>query len=178
MKNFILLFASVLMIGSAVAADLEAVVVNAEEGVSNGQIDLVMNGGVAPFVYSWVGPDGFISSDEDLMDLAPGIYTVTVSDNYCGIASLEVEVIEEEENSSGIDEDSVLDIVLYPNPTSGLFFITSNLSVDVVVYNVIGEQLFVGTNVKQVDLSNHPAGIYMVQLNTSEGTVIRKITLQ
>ncbi|MDA7803237.1 T9SS type A sorting domain-containing protein [Crocinitomix sp.] len=178
MKKFILLFAGVIVLGTAFADDLEVIVIDSEIGVNSGQIDLTLNGGVGPFAYSWIGPDGFTSVDEDLIDLAPGTYTVTVSDKYCGVATLVVEVDEEDPNSSSIIEDNILDIVLYPNPSSGLFFINSNLNVDVVVYNVIGEQLFSGKNVKQVDLSNQPAGIYMVQMNTSEGTITRKITIQ
>ncbi|UPT68693.1 MAG: Ig-like domain-containing protein [Sphingobacteriales bacterium JAD_PAG50586_3] len=46
----------------------------------DGAIDLVINGGVAPFTISWVGPNGFASSTEDISNLCAGAYTVTVTD--------------------------------------------------------------------------------------------------
>lgn len=50
-------------------------------GVSNGTIDLTIDGGTAPFTISWTGPEGFASSSEDLIGLAVGCYDVTVVDN-------------------------------------------------------------------------------------------------
>ncbi|KIC89038.1 hypothetical protein, partial [Flavihumibacter sp. ZG627] len=47
---------------------------------SNGAIDLSIAGGTAPYTISWSGPNGFNSNDEDLTNLAPGVYTVTVTD--------------------------------------------------------------------------------------------------
>ncbi|MBK7944299.1 MAG: gliding motility-associated C-terminal domain-containing protein [Flavobacteriales bacterium] len=46
-----------------------------------GAIDLGLNGGAAPYNFSWSGPDGFTASTEDLSGLATGSYTVQVSDN-------------------------------------------------------------------------------------------------
>lgn len=179
MKNIILLIFVTLAGNFVFADDIEATVTNADEGEANGAIDLTMNGGVAPFEYSWEGPGGFTSSEEDLTDLVPGIYTLTVKDLYCGIATFEVEV--EEENggsSSSISEETLADIAIYPNPTSGLFFIRSAQTVDVKVYNLIGKVIVEGTNVKQVDLHGQPAGIYMVQLKNEQGVITRKVTLQ
>lgn len=50
-------------------------------GVSNGTIDLTIDGGTEPFVISWTGPDGFVASTEDLASLSVGCYDVTVVDN-------------------------------------------------------------------------------------------------
>ncbi|MDA0973173.1 MAG: gliding motility-associated C-terminal domain-containing protein, partial [Bacteroidetes bacterium] len=56
-------------------------------GLDNGSIDLEMTGGTGTLVYNWMGPDGFISADEDLTDLAPGEYLVDVLDeNGCPFA--------------------------------------------------------------------------------------------
>ncbi|UPT66742.1 MAG: tandem-95 repeat protein [Sphingobacteriales bacterium JAD_PAG50586_3] len=50
----------------------------------DGSIDLVINGGVAPFNISWTGVNGFTSTSEDITGLCAGAYTVTVVDaNNC-----------------------------------------------------------------------------------------------
>ena len=49
-------------------------------GSSDGSIDLTVSGGVAPLTYSWIGPNGFASASQDLINLSAGTYSVTVSD--------------------------------------------------------------------------------------------------
>ncbi|WP_340113603.1 hypothetical protein, partial [Maribellus mangrovi] len=50
--------------------------------------------GLAGYTYSWTGPDGFTSTEQDLTGLAPGIYYVTICDendpNNCADCSAEV----------------------------------------------------------------------------------------
>mgnify|MGYP002078388993 CR=1 FL=1 len=59
---------------------------------TDGAIDLQVNGGFAPFEFSWSGPGGFIASTEDISNLMPGEYCVTVKDALCGVATLCVQV--------------------------------------------------------------------------------------
>ncbi len=47
-----------------------------QAGVADGQIDLIMSGGTAPYTYAWSNN----ASSEDLSNLAPGNYAVTISD--------------------------------------------------------------------------------------------------
>jgi gliding motility-associated-like protein len=46
-----------------------------------GEIDITVTGGVPPLDIDWTGPDGFMSTDEDITNLNSGIYTVTVTDD-------------------------------------------------------------------------------------------------
>ena len=53
-------------------------------GLNNGIIDLTTSNGTPPYVYSWGGPNGFISNQEDISDLEAGDYIVSVTDqNNC-----------------------------------------------------------------------------------------------
>jgi gliding motility-associated-like protein len=46
-----------------------------------GEIDVTVTGGHAgTYTYSWTGPDGFTSNDEDLTGLNSGVYTLAVTD--------------------------------------------------------------------------------------------------
>jgi gliding motility-associated-like protein len=47
---------------------------------NNGSINLDVRGGVLPITYSWTGPNAFVSTAEDLANLAPGVYDVIVTD--------------------------------------------------------------------------------------------------
>ncbi|GAL85765.1 RHS repeat-associated core domain-containing protein [Sporocytophaga myxococcoides] len=54
------------------------------KGLQNGAINMTIAGGTAPYTILWTGPSGFTSALEDLSDLAPGTYSVTVTDaNNC-----------------------------------------------------------------------------------------------
>ncbi|MCF8374699.1 MAG: T9SS type A sorting domain-containing protein [Bacteroidales bacterium] len=56
-------------------------------GNINGAINLTVMGGTAPYTYSWVGPTPFTSAMEDLVGLAAGMYSVTVTDAHGCIAT-------------------------------------------------------------------------------------------
>lgn len=51
-------------------------------GDGDGAIDLEIDGGVAPITIAWTGPNGFVSDQATLVDLEPGIYGVTVTDDF------------------------------------------------------------------------------------------------
>ncbi len=53
-------------------------------GYADGSIDLTVSGGTGPYTFSWTGPGGFTSANEDISGLSTGTYNVTVSDaNNC-----------------------------------------------------------------------------------------------
>lgn len=49
-------------------------------GADDGAVDATVNGGTAPYSLTWSGPGGFSASQEDLSDLASGVYTLQVTD--------------------------------------------------------------------------------------------------
>lgn len=53
-------------------------------GYGDGSIDLTVSGGNPGYTFSWTGPNGYTASSEDIFDLVPGAYAVTISDmNAC-----------------------------------------------------------------------------------------------
>lgn len=51
-------------------------------GSNDGAIAITVTGGTTPYTsFSWSGPMSYSSSDEDIINLAPGTYTVTITDN-------------------------------------------------------------------------------------------------
>lgn len=77
--------------------------------------------------------------------------------------------------------------VLVPNPTSGLLklqYVSSAVgSVQISVYNLMGEQVLVSQEATQpigqhsiaLDLTGHPAGIYLVKMEIGGQTFTQKI---
>ncbi len=64
-------------------ADLSASPVSCV-GNGDGSVATLPGGGVAPYAFSWAGPGGFTSVDQDLSNLEPGTYTLTLTDaNNC-----------------------------------------------------------------------------------------------
>ncbi|MDB9966882.1 hypothetical protein OAD44_01575, partial [Flavobacteriaceae bacterium] len=56
-------------------------------GDDDGAIDVTISGGTTGYSYAWTGPNGFSSTSADLTNLAPGAYSLTVTDvNNCPIS--------------------------------------------------------------------------------------------
>jgi len=58
----------------------QLVVKNVCFGQTNGTISIGVTGGTAPYTFLWAGPSGYSSTSEDIINLAAGSYTVTVTD--------------------------------------------------------------------------------------------------
>jgi hypothetical protein len=87
------------------------------------------------------------------------------------------------------DVDLAVNLNVYPNPTRGLFninFISEELdNFEVLIVDAFGKVIiqeskkdFIGEFTKQVDLSEYPRGIYLVQIKTENSFVSKRIVLQ
>lgn len=67
---------------------------------------------------------------------------------------------------------------LYPNPVKDVLNIripASNTLNSVNVFNTLGQQMKVQLTNGQLNMSSLPKGIYLVELNTEKGTIVRKV---
>ena len=72
------------------------------------------------------------------------------------------------------------EIILSPNPFIENFGIKSNRKISqIIIYNIYGQKVeeFLGVNQTQfeVNLVNHPAGVYLVQIVEENKTIVKKI---
>jgi alpha-tubulin suppressor-like RCC1 family protein len=86
-------------------------------------------------------------------------------------------------NAIGISEyteDNLMSI--YPNPTTGIFQIKSDLptsDANIKVYNTHGQTIYESAQfVEEIDLSNQPKGVYFLQIKSQEGIINKKLILQ
>ena len=68
---------------------------------------------------------------------------------------------------------------IYPNPTSGIFTIENAKGITIVIYDVVGKEVYlanVGSNRQQIDISSLTNGVYMAHITNSTGNqVVKKI---
>lgn len=168
MKKLFLLL-SIFTFGNAIADDLTAVVKNTLPGASTGSIDLTVSGGTAPYTYNWSGPNGLTFTTEDISNLASGKYTVTVTDKYCGTATLTVQVTA---SATGITTNETgINLSLSPNPAEGIVLLHSSEPLERASLKIIHLN---GKTVQQIenihgndltlDVSNLSTGIYFIEL--------------
>src|SRR5688572_21531615 len=180
MKQLILTFAFLFSTGMGIASDLTAVVTHASSASGNGSVDLTVGGGIAPFTYKWTGPGGFTAITEDINGLKVGTYTVTVTDNYCGTATLTVQV----DINTGFNaqaEDAFFSV--YPNPVNtGAVTVVSAKPIKDASFrlmNMRGQVVMEGQNLQgstfSIDVSCQPRGIYFMEID--DRTSISRIKL-
>lgn len=175
MKKLILIFTLLAFGTVAMADDLTANVTNTTPGNSTGAVDLTVSGGVAPYTFSWTGPNGNLGTTEDLDNLPEGTYTVTVTDKYCGTATLSVKIAS---SALGInDHSNATNITLSPNPTDNVFTIHADqqlnkAAIHVLAINgkVIYQQENVNGNDFKIDASTLSNGIYFVEVISDHKT--------
>lgn len=81
------------------------------------------------------------------------------------------------------DVNQINDINIYPNPSTGTFYINSNqldnVNYEINVYDMTGQIVKQFTNAKEIDISSLNNGIYYVEISTEKSliTVIKKLSL-
>lgn len=85
-------------------------------------------------------------------------------------------------NTTGIDVDlNVSEIRIYPNPTNGIITVQGKEIQTVEIINISGQiinQLRTNTEEFIIDMSEQPAGIYIVKIETNKGILAKRIILR
>jgi len=88
--------------------------------------------------------------------------------NYCDLNN----------ETTNINEFGETQIVVFPNPTRDAINIVSNLQVNAVLYNSMGQSVLQEINVNRLDLSQFEAGIYHLILTYDNLKFTKKIVKQ
>ncbi len=89
-----------------------------------------------------------------------------------------LQFFEYNEQIIGIEElEAQNNFTVYPNPTMGKIEVKSNENIEyITLKNVLGESLK-QFNTTQLDISNFPVGIYVVEITTDKGSFSQKLLL-
>jgi hypothetical protein len=81
--------------------------------------------------------------------------------------------------STGLSEmnRSENDISVYPNPSNGLYVIKSNFKLNAEVTDLTGKRVLSITNANEIDLSSQAKGIYLLNLYSRSGQLLKIIKL-
>ncbi|MCD4792488.1 MAG: choice-of-anchor L domain-containing protein [Bacteroidales bacterium] len=139
---------------------------------NDGSIDLSVDPNTFIFDFSWSNSE----TTEDITNLLPDDYTVTVNNEY-GCVYSEIYTVSYE---SGIDvRNQDLNVSIYPNPVENILYVkyefSNNEDIHITIYNMLGkiisEDMIVDDKgIKQINTSNLGAGIYFVKINTSKAS--------
>lgn len=83
-----------------------------------------------------------------------------------------------ENTVTNIEEFGETQIIVFPNPTRDRINIASNLRINAVLYNSIGQPVLQEINVNQLDLNQFEAGIYNLILTYNDLKFTKKIVKQ
>ena len=76
---------------------------------------------------------------------------------------------------TNITDLSSTGIVVYPNPTTGIFRIDTRLNVEIKVIDMQGKIIVEGKNLNTVDISDYSNGLYNLYITTDDKIFINKI---
>ena len=144
--------------------------------------DTITSNATAGASYQWID----CSNNNDLIigetnqsftAMVNGSYAVVVTVGNCSDTSACVDM-----TTIGIDERVVVkEVEIYPNPTSGIFNVELEKIVEtssIIVYDMLGELVVKKEKIKKnnlIDLTNHPKGVYLVQIKNGTNNSILKI---
>ena len=79
-------------------------------------------------------------------------------------------------STASIEDQTQLDISIYPNPTSDIVYIDGNYTqLKVVIYNILGKEVINKSITNSIDISHLEKGVYILQLSDGAKLTTRKI---
>ncbi|NNC93916.1 MAG: T9SS type A sorting domain-containing protein [Chitinophagales bacterium] len=137
-------------------------------------------GGVSPYTYTWSTTPP--SSGGSVSNLAGGMYTLTVTDNNGCEETIDFTV---QTLTSIFEPSNEIDLNVFEVGNSNLFKLDINMSISdyisVNVYDITGNLVlkddigFARSTLATLDLNMLDSGVYLLEVNNSEGRTIRKI---
>ena len=156
-------------------------------GACDGSINVTVSGGTTPYNFSWTGPSGYTSSNQNINSLCAGNYSLSITDvNGCFSDTTFFEVTN---IVSSIHNVNINDLLVSPNPSKNIFNITfsstTNSDIKIKIVNLIGKIVFIenlqqfnGEYSNQINLQENSKGVYFLEIETERGAINKKLILQ
>jgi hypothetical protein len=142
--------------------------------------------------YSWTGPSGNLGSSRTVTinpfnSSKNGTYRLTLTNGSCkGYTEQAISVPDATRLASGEDEDMLMEIKAYPNPTSKTLTVEVTLkepsALKLQLFNAIGQAMSnwdlseeTTTHRTQIDMSVYHEGLYLIQAESKDGKQIKRV---
>ncbi len=81
------------------------------------------------------------------------------------------------EGALGLDKSNSVQVIVFPNPSSGKFYIQTEQNADYSVIDIHGKVIYSGTvnSMKSIDISFAPQGVYFLKIETEQGVTVQKL---
>lgn len=146
-------------------------------GSNDGAIDITVTGGVGGYSFNWSNN----ATTENLTGLAPGIYTVVITDaNGCSSSSTFVVGLSVGIATANLSSDEVS---VYPNPANEYITILdrNGFNMDKVeIYNALGQTVYTAEpqNSKvEINTSSFSQGVYLVRIQVKDKVLSTRICI-
>lgn len=132
--------------------------------------------------YNWTATNGTIVSGQgtnsvDVTWNGSGNIEVELTDGGCqGVDDLDVTAI-----TTGLDEVAGINASIYPNPSNGIFTLqlestdAINIRIMDVSGKVVRSEKLAGSTLYNIDMQNARIGIYVMEIETTEGRTFKKL---
>jgi len=142
-------------------------------GMNDGSITMTINDGLAPYDILWSNDATEAIND----NLASGVYSVTVvDDNGCeAFGNAEVMLL------SGVGNSLISEFSIYPNPSSGNFFVKSESEIkEITILDAVGKIYYhKEVNKTEIEIAEDlTPGIYMLKLVFTDAERTLKIVIK
>lgn len=78
--------------------------------------------------------------------------------------------------TSNLEKIDAVNMDIYPNPVEDILYVQSDSEVHIIcIYDIYGKEVARATHSQHIDISNLPSGLYMANINTLNGTAVRRI---
>jgi hypothetical protein len=149
-------------------------VVTDEMIFEDGEIDITVTGGVAPYTFDWdIDGTGDFDDDEDLTGLADALYNVVVNGSNGCSASASIVL----GTQAGVDELNQSIISVYPNPTKDALTIDFEGTFTYELLAINGDVILKGiaTDKEIIDMNSLANGVYFISVTSNENTNTVKV---
>ena len=158
-------------------------VINASDIDNDGDLDLIsssfINSGATSEIFYLLNENGL--GDFDLPNLitneiqyTTGVFTCDINlDGKLDLISssqIDSKIAWYSNNLLGINENTLSEVLIYPNPTSGILYIKSKQPISQIsIYNILGQNIEKTQNTNLIDLSKAEAGVYFLKIVDENG---------